>query len=126
MKRFICCVISIIILLSLCSCKSVSKESSNGIDTPVETAFVSTDNQLLGSWEMNFNERITVLVFSNNTNGQFVRDDGIEFPFSYKILNSHQIEQTMVTIDGVEDTSVYEYEINGDKLIFDGMEYNRK
>ena len=31
----------------------------------------------------------------------------------------------MITIEGVEDTSVYDYEFKGDKLIFDGFEYTR-
>ena len=74
---------------------------------------------------MTFNGNTTRCVFEEDGKGRFIDNSGTVFEFTYKILNDTQIEQTMITIEGVEDTSVYDYEFKGDKLIFDGFEYTR-
>lgn len=128
MKRFFF-VLLIIAVLAFCSCESSSISSETVTNDNRETEniiFSQIESKLLGTWEMTFNGNTTNCVFEEGGKGRFIDNSGKVFEFKYRVLNGSQIEQTMVTIEGKEDTSIYDFEFKDDKLIFDGFEYSKQ
>lgn len=127
MKFYISIILALSLTLVLFSCQSSSDKSINNDSTSIESVTSeASDSLLIGTWETIFEGKKTTLVFSSKTEGYFIIDDGTEFPFTYKVLNSHQIQQTMITVNGEEDCSVYEFNINEKNLVFDSIEYTKK
>ena len=120
MKRFF----SIIILL-FCFCSCGSKKNSNNSDSLLEPS-ISMGETLVGRWETYYNDHTMIKEFDSDGTGRNIADTGVTLEFSYVILNDHQIQQTMVTIENVKKTSIYEFELSDNTLIYDGMEFTRK
>ena len=116
---------SIILALMICLA-TVSVFVLSSCDKTSEDPIAEIEKQLLGTWETHFNDHTTIYIFETKEKGIIKADNGRDFEFTYKVLNDHQIEETMVTIENVEKTSIYEFELNGDTLMYDGMDFVRK
>jgi len=114
------------VLFVLSSCGTSKVDSANTGSQASDSIYSDNEKGILGTWETNFNGHTTIFIFETGGNGLSTTDMGNEFNFTYEILNDHQISLTMVTIEGVEDTSIYEFTLNGDSLVLDDMEYVRK
>ena len=113
-------------LVLICSCNSATVNSN---DTNIGTSgepYSETIDIIVGSWETHFNEHTMIKVFEADGTGRNIADTGVVLNFTYTILNDHQIEQKMTTVDGGYDCSIYDFKLDGDTLIFDGMEFIRK
>ena len=125
MKRLFC-IILITIVFVLCSCNSTTEKTNDSESVSNNSSFSAIEKELLGTWETSFNGNKLICIFEEDGNGRFIGNDNEPMPFTYKIISDNQIEQTMVTIEGKEDTSIYNFEFKGDKLVFDGFEYTRE
>ena len=114
------------ILLLFCSCSSKVEVPNDSETISTDNPFIEIENKLLGTWETSMYGNIFICVFEENGNGHFIGNDNTPMPFTYRIISNNQIEQTMVTKEGINDTSVYNFEFIDDKLIFDGAEYSKK
>ena len=126
MKRFFPILLILIILIAFCSCNSISSNSSDSATQNADEPYSDIENKLIGSWESQYAGHTTITIFESGGKGRSITDTGNTFEFTYSIINDHQIENTMTTIEGVERTAVYEFELTETTLIFDGVEYIKK
>ena len=110
-------------------------------DTPVETdnttepervdpymllpEYENIPGTVVGAWTADFMDHTTICVLNSDGTGKVIADTGNVFDLTYTVLDDRRIEESMVNIYGEQVTDVYEYELSGDTLIFDGIEYSR-
>ena len=122
MKRIIIILLLFAIIYAVCSCAESGRVGTQTEKDPIS----AIEEKLVGTWESDSYGHITVAIYEYGGKGRIYTDVGKEYEFTYKILNDHQIEDTMVTIEGVERTTVFEYKLSDDVLIYDDIEYVRK
>ena len=126
MKRFFSALLVLMALFSLFSCGTPKVDSDNTGSQVSESIYSDLEKKIIGTWETSFNGHTTIVSFESGGKGLSTTDLGNEFSFTYKIINDHQFSLTMETIEGNSDSSVYDFSIDGDTLIFDNIEYTRK
>lgn len=113
MKRLI---LTILLIASLLCCVSCASS-----EAPADTFA----QKIIGAWEITYNGDTSYYVFNEDGTAYSFASFGVQLSIKYSVIDEDTVHLKYTSLFGEEISEDSEITVDGDKMMFDGMEHTR-